>query len=82
MLGEGSYIPQFLKAVNLLDGLEHRVDYIDTFDDPSKRSEILKSVLEGTHVFLTAKFEDNELCNANRDANVTLANLEDFRKSR
>ena len=81
MEGESSYIPQFLKAANMLGGLEHRVDYIDTFDDPNKRFEIITSVLQGSHVFLTADFY-YDLCNANRDANLTLANQEDFKRSR
>ena len=80
MEGEGSYIPQFLKGANMLGGFEHRIDYIDTFDDPNKRFEIIKRVLEGSHVFITGDFF-YDLCNANRDANLTLANQEDFKRS-
>ena len=81
ILEEKSHVVEFLTGANMLTGFEHRVDLID-------RSEIYEprtweKVLKRSHVMINDKgtFEDI-LCTINMDANMTVANLEDFRASR
>ena len=81
MEDERSFIPQFLKSANMLYGFEHRITYIDINNDEKKRIEVLSNVLKGTHVLITEYFE-GDLCETNSNANFTLANLDNFRKSR
>ena len=76
-----SFVPQFLKSANMLDNLEHRIDYIDTSD--LYKPHILEAILDGTHVFITSEGNFNSfLCKTNEDVNKTVAVLQDFRKSR
>ena len=76
-----SFVPQFLKSANMLDNLEHRIDYIDTPD--LYKPYILEGILDGTHVFITSEGNFNSfLCKTNEDENKTVAVLQDFRKSR
>ena len=76
---EKSYIPDLLVRSNMLIGFENRIDYID-FTDMSKPSTFHK-ILEGSHVLIDEDFEFS-LCEMNRDAGYTLANLNDFGHSR
>ena len=75
---EKTYIREFLASANMLQGLHHRIDYAHEIDD---RKQTITRVLQGSHVMLIDCFSCI-ICSANRDANVTLASLDDFRKSR
>ena len=78
---EEGYIPEFLKSANMLDGFNDRIDYVNTYNDQNKTIDVLKLVLQRSHVYITGSLY-YDLCNANKDANITIANLEDFRYSR
>ena len=76
-----SYVPQFLKSANMLDNLEHRIDYIDTPD--MYKPFAFEGILAGTHVFIASEGNFNSfLCKTNENENKTVAVLQDFRKSR
>ena len=75
------YTPEFLKSANMLDGFNDRIDYVNTYNDQNKTIDVLKLVLQRSHVFIASGIH-HDLCNANKDANITIANLEDFRYSR
>ena len=76
---EKSYIPDLLVRSNMLIGFENRIDYID-FTDLSNPSTFNK-ILQGSHVVIEDDLKLN-LCEMNRDAGYTLANLNDFGHSR
>ena len=80
-LEEKSYIQEFLKSANMLNGFDHRIDYINTYDDQNKSFELIHHVLQGSHVFLTSCM-CSQLCKTKRVTKSAAANLEDFRKSR
>ena len=64
--------------INGVEGLHHRIDYAHVIDD---RSKTIKRVHQGSHVLIRETIKDT-LCEANRNANATLANQDDFRISR
>ena len=83
LLEEKSYIPSLLKSANMLNGLENRIDYTDTYSNPDTKRDIIEKVKGGTHVRIES--EDNNrarLCQTNRKATRTIANLDDFMQSR
>ena len=63
----------------MLTGFENRIDYID-WTDLSKPSTFNK-ILQGSHVLIDEDFEF-DLCEMNKDAGYTVANLNDFGHSR
>ena len=76
-----SFVPQFLESANMLDGLEHRVDYIETSD--LYKPHFMESILDGSHIFITSYGNFvSFLCRTNKDENRTVAELQDFRQSR
>ena len=83
ILKEKSFIREFLESANMLQGLHHRIDYAHITDD---RNKTIKRLLQGSHVFITqggdAQGFHVDVCEENRKAKTTLANLDDFRKSR
>ena len=82
-LEEKSYIPSLLKSANMLDGFENRIEYTDTYSNPDTKRDIIEKVKRGTHVRIETKDNNRaRLCQMNRKANQTIANLEDFMQSR
>ena len=79
-----SFVPQFLKSANMLEGFEHRVDYIDAPDLYNiTHTQIIESILDGSHIFITSYGNFYSfLCRNNKDENKTVAKLQDFRQSR
>ena len=74
-----SYVPPFLKSAGMLDGFEHRVDYIDVHQG----GDTIPQVRDGSHIFITGYGNFfSFLCNTNKDANQTVAKLGNFRLSR
>ena len=74
-----SYVPDFLKSAGMLDGLEHRIDYIDVHYG----GDTMDRLRDGSHIFICSEGNFKSfLCNTNRDANRTVAKLGDYRKSR
>ena len=81
IMREKGYVHEFMKGANMLNGLENRIDYMDTHGDHNQTLQLLESVLQGSHVYLSASIY-GMLCKANWKANTTLGNLDDFKKSR
>lgn len=83
IMEEGSYIPEFLDSTNMLVGFRDRIDYIDTYNDRNMLRYVIESVLGGSHVSINSHSNfEYDLCHTNSDANMTIANLEDFQTSR
>ena len=80
LMNEQGYIRQFMESANMLSGFEDRVDYFKSAD--RYKPYILESMLNGSHVYVTADRSVYDNICANRDANKTLAKLQDFRKPR
>ena len=81
ILERKSHVAKFLTGANMLIGFEHRIDLIDMSEMYEPRT--WEKVLKRSHVMINDKgtFEDI-LCTINMDANMTVANLEDFSISR
>ena len=80
-----SYVPGYLKSSQMLDGFEHRVDYINppTRDKGSYLEDILKSVLNGSYVYISSEANFNAIiCPVNEEANKTVFRKNEFRRSR
>ena len=75
-----SHVTQFLTGTSLLSGFEHRIDLIDISELQSPAT--LEKILRRTHVMII-DYDTfyNNLCITNRDANRTIANLDEFRAS-
>ena len=74
-----SYVPQLLRTSGMLDGFEHRIDYIDgqsgvdTINKAGNMSHVIVTSYSNFHSYL---------CQTNRASSMTVGRLEDFRKSR
>ena len=75
-----SHVTQFLTGTSLLSGFEHRIELIDISELQSPAT--LEKILKRTHVMII-DYDTfyNNLCITNRDANRTIANLDEFRAS-
>ena len=74
-----SFVPQVLNSSGMLDGYEHRIDYIDAHEG----GDTIGNIRDGSHVFITTYGSFyGFLCRTNRHANKAVGKLEDFRKSK
>ena len=80
-----SYVPGYMESSKMLEGLEHRVDYINvpTRSKGDYLHDILTSVLNGSHVYISSEPNFNALiCPVNEEANQTVVRKDEFRRSR
>ena len=80
-----SYVPGYLKSSRMLEGFEHRVDYLNppTRSKGAYLQDILKSVLNGSHVYISSEANFNAvICPVNEEANQTVFRKDEFRRSR
>ena len=80
-----SYVPEYLKSSQMLEGFDHRVDYINppTRNKGAYLHDILKSVHNGSHVYISSEGNFNAIiCPVNEEANRTVLRKDEFRRSR
>ena len=81
LMRKQGYIGPYLKSANMLSGFEDRVDFFDTTD--RFKPFITASILNGSHIYITeTETIHKTICNINKVANKTVAQLKDFRHSR
>ena len=79
IMNRRSYVPQILNSSGMLDGYEHRIDYIDAHEG----GDTIGKIRDGSHVFITTYGNFLAfLCRTIRHANKTVGKREDFRKSK
>ena len=80
-----SYVPGYMNTSNMLEGLQHRIDYINPplVNAETYLQDILQSVRNGSHVYISSEPNFNALiCPVNKAANETLFRKAEYRKSR
>ena len=80
-----SYVPGILKSSGMLEGFEHRVDYIEppALNKGDYLLDVLRSVRNGSHVYISSEANFNAvICPVNKEANRTVFRKDQFRRSR
>ena len=82
---ELSYVPGYMNSSKMLEGFEHRIDYINLPKENKGAylNNILKSIHNGSHVYISSEGNFNAIiCPVNKEVNKTVHRKEDFRSSR